>query len=90
MAINHRLNRLERLAPRPARECPYCGFASLKHGMGTVRPGWLVPEAMGEESKLLGCKSCFAWLRVDKEPTPNPDGSYTLVGATRCGPPEYI
>jgi hypothetical protein len=45
---------------------------------------------MGEESKLLGCKSCFAWVRVDREPKPNPDGSYTLVGATRCGPPEYI
>jgi hypothetical protein len=90
MAINHRINRLERHAPRPPQACPHCGIAQLNHGTGTVRPGWLLPEQIGEESRLLGCKNCFAWVRVDHMPTPNADGSYTLVGAVRCGPPEYI
>ena len=75
MGTSHRLNRLERHAPKPPQACPYCGIAQLKHGTGPVRPGLIVPESIEQPSgpMMLGCKSCFAWVRVDKEPTPNPD-----------------
>lgn len=80
MGINHRLNRLERHA-RDRRKRPRCGMPNSTTARAPCAPGWLLPEQIGEESRLLGCKNCFAWVRVDNVPTPNPDGSYTLVGA---------
>ena len=90
MALNHRLSRLERLAPQPTRACMLCGIAHLKDGAGVVRPGWLLPERMDGPAVVLGCKQCFAWVRMDERPASNPNGGFQVVGATRCGPPEYL
>ena len=90
MALKHRLQRLELVAPRPAKPCDLCGIPHLKHGTGVVRPGWLLPERMDGSAMVLGCKSCFAWVRMDARPTKTGDGGFHVVGATPCGPPEYL
>jgi len=93
MALNHRLNRLERTlanAPMSPARCALCGIAHLKDGAGVVRPGWRLPERIGGEAVVLGCKSCFAWVRMDQRPSDTGDGGFQVVGATPCGPPEYI
>ncbi len=60
MSISHKLSRLERHAPKPPHACLSCGFASFRNGTGTGRPGWLLPDSVSDECRLLECKTCFA------------------------------
>lgn len=92
MALNHRLNRLERTLANaqisPARMRPLCGSPPER---GWRRgAGWQLPERMDGPAMVLGCESCFAWVRMDARPTEAGDGGLYVVGATRCGPPEYM
>jgi hypothetical protein len=92
MRLNHRLKRLEASAPPPRCRCPHCGIADLKDGTGVVSPGWIVPETISDPSAamMIGCKSCFAWVKVKNLPEPSEDGTFHLIGATRCECPEYV